>query len=441
MKRSKILLCFILVISIVSLPLKGLAITLEEERKYGRETFAEIARSAPIFYDPFTSLYIDSMRRKLESSANPPFPMVVTVIDSTEANAFATFGGYVYITTGLIGMADKEEELAGVMAHEFAHIEKRHISKRIEKQKYMNAAMLGTMLLTMLVGGAQSKGAVLTTGMASVQAMSLKYSREDEEEADKAGAEFAYKAGYGGLGTADFLKNLRSSGGDKVLPQYLLTHPYHEERIIRIEATWAGKGPTSQDPFFPYAATRTLIQQKVVKPGGQDFMINRYFKNPNDPVAAYGAALVYMSKGETDKALSLVRAMDSPYRRELLGEMLVSARRYDDAVTLLQGDASPVGQFMLARAYEGQGKGEEAIDVLTNLTPYAAAYPEIYRRIGLLSGRMGREAKGFEYLGRYYVEIGRYDVAKTNLEKAVSKYGINARESQELLAILDRIKT
>jgi beta-barrel assembly-enhancing protease len=438
MKRSIALL--LLLIFSISFPLQVLGLTLDEERKYGRETFVEIAGSAPLFYDPFTSLYIESMRRKLESAANPPFPMVVTVIDSSEANAFATFGGYVYITTGLIGMTYKEEELAGVMAHEFAHIERRHISKRMEKQKYLNAAMFGTMLLSLLIGGAQAKGAVLTTGMGAAQALSLKYSREDEEEADKAGAEFAYKAGYGGLGTADFLKNLRATGGDKVLPQYLLTHPYHEERIIRIEATWAGRGATSRDAFFPYAATRTLIHQKVIKLGGQDFMINRYTKNPGDPVAAYGAALVYMSKGETDKALDLVRAMESPYRKELLGEMLVNAQRYDEAVSLLRDDPTSVGQYFLARAYEGQGRGEEAIDVLTGLTPYAPAFPEIYRRLGLLAGRTGQEAKGFEYLGRYYVEIGRYDAAKTNLEKAVSKYGINSPKGQELVAILDRIK-
>jgi predicted Zn-dependent protease len=438
MKRS--VTAFLLVV-IVLLPFRGYGLTLEEERKYGRETFAEIARSAPLLYDPFTSLYIDNMKRRIESASNPPFPMVVTVIDSTEANAFATFGGYVYITTGLIAMAYKEEELAGVMAHEFAHIEKRHISKRIEKQKYLNAAMLGAMLLSMLVPGAQAKGAVFTTGMGAAQAMSLKYSREDEEEADKAGSEFAYKAGYGGVGIADFLKNLRSTGGDKVLPQYLLTHPYHEERIIRVEATWGGKGgPALKDAFFPYAATRTIMQQRVVKQGVQDYLTNRHTKAPEDPVAVYGAALVSMSKGETDKALNLVRSMESPYRKELLGEMLVNAHRYDDAVALLKDDPSPVGRFFLARAYEGQGKAEDAIDVLTGLVPYAAAYPEIYRRLGMLSGRTGRDAKGFEYLGRYYVEIGRYDAAKPNLEKAIAKYGINSREAQELLAILDRIK-
>ncbi len=438
MKRS---IALILVVVFLGLPFRALGISLEEERKYGRETFVEIAGSAPLFYDPFTSMYINSMKRRIESASNPPFPMVVTVIDSTEANAFATFGGYVYITTGLIGMALKEDELAGVMAHEFAHVEKRHISKRMEKQKYLNAAMLGTMLLSMLVGGSQSKGAVLTTGMASTQALSLKYSREDEEEADKAGAEFAYKAGYSPTGTADFLKNLRAAGGDKVLPQYLLTHPYHEERIVRIESTWTGKGGSPvRDPFFPYAATRTVLQQKVVKPGIQDFMLNRYAKSPNDPVAAYGAALVSMSKGETEKALKLVRSMDSPYSKELLGELLINVQRYDEAVALLKDDPSPVARFFLARAYEGQGRGEQALDTLTDITPYATAYPDIYRRLGMLSGRMGRDAKGFEYLGRYYVEIGRYDAAKTNLEKAISKYGINSREGQELLAILDRIR-
>ncbi|MCX5799457.1 MAG: M48 family metalloprotease, partial [Proteobacteria bacterium] len=71
---------------------------------------------------------------------------MLTIIESQSVDAFATPGGYVYITTGLIGLCDKEEELAGVLAHEFAHIGRRHIAKRMEKQKYINVGMLASML-------------------------------------------------------------------------------------------------------------------------------------------------------------------------------------------------------------------------------------------------------------------------------------------------------
>jgi tetratricopeptide (TPR) repeat protein len=75
-----------------------------------------------------------------------------------------------------------------------------------------------------------------------------------------------------------------------------------------------------------------------------------------------------------------------------------------------------------------------------DLLPYGPAYPEIFYRLGMLTGRLGLEGMGHEYLGRYYIEIGKYDLAKINLEKAINKYGINSRESQELLKILDQFK-
>ena len=82
-------------------------------------------------------------------------------------------GGYVYITTGLVGMCDKEEELAGVIAHECAHIKKRHIAKRMEKEKYLNIGMISTMLLAMLVGGGSTPEAIITAGLAGTQTMGL----------------------------------------------------------------------------------------------------------------------------------------------------------------------------------------------------------------------------------------------------------------------------
>lgn len=83
---------------------------------------------------------------------------------------------------------------------------------------------------------------------------------------------------------------------------------------------------------------------------------------------------------------------------------------------------------------------EKALDEWSELTKFGNSYPEILYRFAMLSGRMGMEARGFKYLGRYYLAIGRIDQAKTNLEKAISRYGINSNEAKELLLLLDAIK-
>ena len=416
------------------------ALTNEDERKYGKEIFLEIARSTPINNDPYISFYLDSIKKNIESKTVMPFPVVLTVIDSSTIDAFATIGGYVYLAAGLIANCDSEDEAAGVMAHEFAHIKKRHIAKRMDKQKYMNATMVATMLAAMLAGDA-AREAILVAGMGASQTMALKYSREDEEEADREGSLLANNAGYGGLGISDFLKKLRATGGEKLYPQYLLTHPYSEDRIINLEKTWKRKPPSTDPSLFPYIIARTKLMLGYRATGLTDEVwLKRYARDSKDPVTAYGAALHYSLKGRYEESIKIVRNIQSPYKNLFLGEIYVSARKFPEAVEALRNVNEPVGLYFLARAYEGMGSFDTAVDTFKALASYAPSYPDIYYRLGMILGRTGDEAAGHAYLGRYYMNKGNYALAKTNFEKAIAKYGINSRESTELMRLLDTVK-
>ena len=435
--KSFLIIILILVFATSSL---SFALTYDEEKKYGKEIYREIIQMAPVNNDPYISLRADSIKKKLEEKAQIPFPVTLTIIDSESVDAFATMGGYVYITTGLVGMCDKEEELAGVIAHECAHIKKRHIAKRMEKEKYLNIGMITTMLLGMLVGGGSTPEAIITAGLAGTQTMALKYSREDEEESDREGSTIADKAGYGGLGSAAFLKKLRTTGTDKLLPQYLLTHPYHEARIVFLEGMWEKNKVTIEAPLFPYLALRAQILHKSARVGGDDIIINRYLKDKADPINNYAACLVYSLKGNTDESIKVAGENTSPFKNLFLGEMLINARKFPEAVDVLKTGTDPVARFFLAKAYEGQGKNEMALSTFQDILPYGSVFPEIYYRLGMLYGRTGAEAKGYDYLGRFYIETGKFALAKTNLEKAASRYGINSPEAKEALHLLDSIK-
>jgi predicted Zn-dependent protease len=416
------------------------ALTNEEERQYGKEIYLEIARSAPINNDPYISLYLNEIRGRLESKTTMPFPVVLTVIDSPTIDAFATIGGYVYIAAGLIANCDNEEEVAGVMAHEFAHIKKRHIAKRMDKQKYLNATVIATMLAAMLVGDS-AREAVLMTGMGTAQSMALKYSREDEDEADREGSILANEAGYGGLGIADFLKKLRAGGGDKLYPQYLLTHPYHESRIINLEKMWTRKPPSVDTSLFPYIIARAKVVQTYRSRGlADDVWVRLYSRDSRDPVAAYGAALYHSLKGNFEEAVRIARTINSPYRNIFLGEIYVTASKFPEAAQVLKDATEKAGRYYLARAYEGMGRSDLAANTYHSLIPYAPSYPEIYYRLGMIEGRTGNEAAGHANLGRYYMYKGNYMLARTNFEKAISRYGINSREGTELMRLLDSLE-
>jgi len=435
----------VIALLLVVLPLKIYGLSIEEEKKYGAQIYSEIANSATINNDPYISMHLRFIKERLESVVAMPYHVVLTVIESPNMDAFATIGGFVYITTGLISQCDREEELAGVVAHEFAHLARRHIAKRYEKEKYLNIGMLSSIALAMLAGDAKTQEAVLATGIASAQSMALKYSREDEDEADRFGAKFADSAGYGGFGIAEFLKKLRLAGGDKVLPQYLLTHPYHEERIIRLESLWPNRKPIPDSPIFPYIIVRAKVLNKIRGTQSDDIWINRYTKDKKDPLNAYAAYLVYSRRGRMDDALEAIKNIDSPVKDLILGEALLTAGKLSEAVDSLRrvqpGDSSYyISRIYLARAYEAQGERNLALDAWTDLLRYGNSFPEIFYRFAMLSGRMGMEARGFEYLGRYYLALGRLHLAKSNFEKAIAKYGINSKEAKELMRLLEDAK-
>ncbi|MCX8110893.1 MAG: M48 family metalloprotease [Syntrophorhabdaceae bacterium] len=435
----------IIVLLLVALPLKLYGLSIEEEKKYGAQIYSEIANSATINNDPYISIHLRFIKERLESVVNMPYHVVLTVIESPNMDAFATIGGFVYITTGLIAQCDREEELAGVIAHEFAHLARRHIAKRYEKEKYLNIGMLSSIALAMLAGDAKTQEAILATGIASAQSMALKYSREDEDEADRFGSKFADHAGYGGFGIAEFLKKLRLSGGDKVLPQYLLTHPYHEDRIIRLENLWPNRKPVPDSLIFPYIIVRAKVLNKIRGTQSDDIWINRYLKDKENPQNAYAAYLVYSRKGRMDDALEAIKKIDSPVKNLLLGEALVTAGKFNEAIDCLRkvepGDSAYyIAKIYLARVYEAKGDRSLALDTWADLLRYGNSYPEIFYRFAMLSGRMGMEAQGYEYLGRYYLALGRLNLAKTNFEKAITKYGINSKEAKELMKILEDAK-
>jgi predicted Zn-dependent protease len=424
---------------LVFLPHSLFALTLDEEKKYGREVYGEISRSDKLFFDPYISIYMSIIKTRLETAADLPLPIKLTIIDSPTLNAFATVGGYVFMTTGILEQADKEEEIAGVLAHEFGHVGKRHVAKAMEKGKYITWGTMAALLLGILAPGA-AKGAVMASGMGASEALSLKFSRENEYEADRAGVGTAEKAGYDGRGSAEFLKKLRATGLEGSMPQYLLTHPYSEERVAKIEELAKPVKTRVDDSLFPFIVARLTVVGKPLSRQNEEIWLNRARKDPKNPVNVYGAALVCTMKGDRERALALLTKIDSPYRPLFLGEFLVKSNRFDEAIDVLSAETHPIARYWLARAYEGQGNLAMASGVYKELIPYAGTFPEAYQRMGLTLGRKGDEGGGYEYLGRYYLETGQDEAARTNLEKAVSKYGINSPESEEILKLLDTIK-
>lgn len=157
--------------------------------------------------------------------------------DDSTLNAFCTPGGYIYVYTGLIKFLDSEDELAGVMGHEIAHADKRHSTEALTKQ-------YGTdVLFAILFGNDQGTLAQVAKGM-----IGLKYSRNNESEADMRSVDYLYPTQYDARGAARFFEKIIDQGGGSG-PEFLSTHPNPENRVADIISYWEDQGSKEGERF------------------------------------------------------------------------------------------------------------------------------------------------------------------------------------------------
>ena len=206
--------------------------SIEKERDLGEKVFREVQKQGEIVRIPSVRVYIDTLGRKLVANADASaFPIRFMVLKESQPNAFAIPGGRIFITTGLILLVESEDEMAGVMGHEIAHVVRRHIAERIEASKRLTIPTLVTALAGMLIGG-QGGGAIMAGSLAYGESKKLRYTRDNESEADRLGLAYMTAAGFDGCAMISFLKKIyRTTEYDAAFPSYLSTHPRVPTRI------------------------------------------------------------------------------------------------------------------------------------------------------------------------------------------------------------------
>ncbi len=207
-----------------------------QDVEIGEKSAEEIEQKLPIIEEPSVQDYIGQIGRRLgEVIQGPDFPYQFKVTNLSDINAFALPGGFMYINRGLIEAASTEAELAGVMAHEMAHVALRHGTNQASKA-YLAQAGFG--ILGGLFGGNTSTGQVVeAVGGFGLNAVFLKFSRSAEEQADIVGAQTLVKAGYDPVAMADFFEMMRAQSGRDPgkFEQFFSTHPAPANRARRIE--------------------------------------------------------------------------------------------------------------------------------------------------------------------------------------------------------------
>ncbi|MFN0084805.1 MAG: M48 family metallopeptidase [Blastocatellia bacterium] len=205
--------------------------SLDKEVALGRQMAAEVDRESRIIDDPLVAEYVNRVAQNIVLHSDAKVPFTVKVIDAEDVNAFALPGGFLYVNRGLVEAADNEAEVAGVLAHEIAHVAARHGIEQASKGQLLNYASIPLIFLGGLGGFLIQQAAGL-----AVPLTFLKFSRGAEKEADRLGAQYMWASGYDPNALISFFEKLQAKDKKKpgTLAKIFSTHPMTGDRITEV---------------------------------------------------------------------------------------------------------------------------------------------------------------------------------------------------------------
>jgi len=202
--------------------------SLEKEIALGKQLAQEVERQAKIIDDPIIAEYVNRVGQNLVRNSDAKVPFTIKVLDSEEVNAFALPGGFFFVYSGLLLKADTEAEMAGVMAHEIAHVAARHGTRQATRGEIINIASIPLIFMGGWTGYAIRQGAGLAIPMGFLQ-----FTKAFEKEADFLGLQYLYKSGYDPTAFVDFFEKIQTLEKKKpgTMAKVFSTHPMTDDRI------------------------------------------------------------------------------------------------------------------------------------------------------------------------------------------------------------------
>lgn len=444
------------------------ALSLAEEKELGRKILEMLRDRLPLVEDDELVTYVRSVgQRVVKQVGVTPYDFQFFVVNESVPNAFAIPGGFIFIYRGLIEMMDREGELASILAHELAHIQARHIHRRIEESRMVNiaslAGMLAGVLLGMSGGGSAARAAqALTLGSAAgARSYQLQYSRENEREADQIGLRYLTAAGYPPLDMVTIMERMNQDKwrASSKLPSYLSTHPALGERVLylREQADRLKASGKPAQTAQPRGGDFELMQAAMVADYSDPRVALDRFqveareagKGPS-AVSEYGLGRLHLRQGKVREALPHLQeaarlASSSPYVMSSLGAVYFQLGKLDEAqraldTALVLNPSSTVAHLRLARVLQDQGKRAEALKHLQQIEDMAPSFPEIDRLLGVLLGQLNRIGPAHYHLGRYHEQRREWKLAQFHYQKAKSLTQDSPRTVEEIDSVLKEIE-
>jgi len=294
-------------------------ISEEKEIAIGKQYSVEVERSAKMLTDPVINEYVNRVAQNIARNSDLKIPLTVKVIDDPSLNAFALPGGFLYVNTGLLQAADEEDQVAGVMAHEIAHVAARHWASQMTKMTFAQFAMIPLIFVPMSYPVYMG---VMEAYMQGVPLAFLKFNRGAEAEADYLGIQYMYKAGYDPNSYVAFFGKVmdeeRRMPGS--MPQVFMDHPPTGDRIIKSEEEIKQILPkkeqylvsTSEFDDVKARLQQVISNRKKLKPGDNGGPTLRK-RQPSDQTTSTPTQTAGQSSGSTggDEQPPVLKRRDS----------------------------------------------------------------------------------------------------------------------------------
>lgn len=387
--------------------------------------------------DALLQQYVENSLKSLaEYSPLEDKNLDVVVVNNETMNAFAVPGGVVGVHTGLFLFAENEDQFSSVLAHELAHLSQRHYARSLEAQRNSTiptlAGMLGALVLAATAGGDAGLAAMTATQAAALDNQ-LRFSRQNEQEADRVGIETLAKAGMDPQAAGEmFEQMLKATRYYRRPPEFLLTHPVTEKRIAdaKLRANRMDKVPLRDSREYHLMRARIRVNAEATpQQAVKRFQAELRGINDNEDAARYGLALAQTSAGKPDTALDTLQPL---LDREPDKDAFILARAdvdlvrhdYDSATKRLQNavNKNPKNHALimgLANAHFKAGNYLAAERILKKHSRVRRKDPAVWYLLAETHGLAGDIVGVHEARAEYYILNGVFDKALQHLRHGV----------------------
>ena len=397
-----------------------------EENRLGRAIMAQIRASGEVVEDPQVNEYINEIGYRIAAQANADGNHVFSffVVDSPVINAFALPGGFIGVHTGLLDATRSEDELAGVLAHEVAHVTQRHIARRLhatQRQSILSTAIMLGAILASVAGGASGdamQGAIaVAQGTAAQQ--QINFTRSNEYEADRVGISALAAAGFDPQGMASFFEVISrgTTPHEYRVPEFLRTHPVSSARIAEARGRARSYDPIHTEDSITYGIAKARLAVAAAETAAAAVAeYEREAYEYQSDVERYGRATAYLRAGRNDEALRIFEELANKDPKVIAYHIgLGEAQLATEAVAESMGTFERARELFprnlpltvhYAEALLRIGEAARAHEMLLDLLNVVPPTPEQVRLIAKAAIEAGETAEAHYYMAEYRLMIG-----------------------------------